>query len=289
MARQVIQVPYDSGQKEARMGNGPAHLLRHGLASLPEVRVDEVEVEELPFELGTTFRVLRSLSEKVTSAVQCNRFPLVLAGGCISCVGMLAGLGAESSAVVWLDAHGDFNTPETTVSGFLDGMALATATGRCWQNLTSSVPGFRPVREENVVLIGARALDPEERGLLQGSGVAWIDPAMIRKRGAEDALCPVPENLEPAQIYLHIDLDVLDRNEAFVNQFSSVGGLILAELLETVRVVAGARPVAADGITAYDPSYDGDGKALRAGTALLKELSVINENKLVRVESTNPR
>jgi len=61
--------------------------------------------------------------------------------------------------VLWFDAHGDFNTPESTLGGFLDGMALAIATGRCWTGLAATVPGFTPVAEENVVLVGARDLD----------------------------------------------------------------------------------------------------------------------------------
>jgi len=254
------------------MGAGPARLVNHGLGSLSDVRVDQVEVEELAFELGTTFRVLRALAEKVTIAVQSNHIPLILAGECLSCVGTLAGLAAESTAIVWLDAHADFNTPETTVSGFLDGMALATATGRCWQKLTSSVRGFRPAGERNVVLIGARDLDPEERALLERSAITSIDTTTIRKRGAKDALCGPLNSLNAQQLYLHIDLDVLDLSEARVNQFSSTGGLSLAELLDTVRAVAATRPVAAAAITAYDPSYDEDGRALRAGTALIKEL-----------------
>jgi arginase len=176
-----------------------------------------------------------------------------------------------------MDSHGDFNTPETTLSGFLDGMALAAATGRCWQNLTSSVAGFRPVCEENVILIGARDLDPEERKLLEGSAISWIQTATVRERGAKNALAHALEGLKADQIYLHIDLDVLDRSAANVNRFSSAGGLTVTELLQTVRVVAAARAVVAAAITAYDPSYDNDGKALRAGMELIKELSSIDQ------------
>jgi len=283
----IIQVPYDSGHKAVRMGNGPACLVKQGLSSLPQVCVDEVEVSELPFELGTTFQVLRSLSEKVSSVVAFNRFPLVLAGGCMSCVGTLAGLGARPPAIVWLDAHGDFNTPETTLSGFLDGMALATATGRCWQNLTSSVPGFQPVSERNVVLIGAHHLDPEEHRLLRNSDITWIDASTIRKRGAKDALRGGLEKLRAERIYLHVDLDVLDMSEAQVNQFSSTGGLTVRELLETVRTVASARPLAAAAVTAYDPGYDADGKALLAGCALMKEL--VGLHRAASCEAANHR
>jgi arginase len=271
----IIQVPYDSGRRNVRMGNGPGHLIEQGFSSLEEISFEKVEVEELPFELGTTFRVLRSLSEKVNTATQNNCLPLVLAGGCISSVGTLSGLSAEPVAVVWLDAHADFNTPETSVSGFIDGMALATATGRCWRNLTSSISGFRPVSEKNVILIGARDLDQEERGLLERSEISWIDTATIRDRGVQNALGAALRKIEPERVYLHIDLDVLDRSEACANEFSSAGGLTVAELLRTVRVVADSRSIVAAAITAYDPSYDGDGKALRAAKELVKELQAV--------------
>jgi len=285
---QIIQVPYDSGQKDFGMGNGPAHLVRHGLASLPGVGVGGIEVEQQPFEWGTTLRVLSALAEEVGAAAQGNRFALVLAGNCMSSVGTLAGLSAPSPArslgIVWLDAHADFNTPETTVSGFLDGMALATATGRCWQNLTASIHGFRPVLEKNVVLIGARDLDREERNLLRHSAVASIDAATLRKRSINDVVAPAIEAFAAESVYLHIDLDVLDRSEARVNEYSSSGGLTLAELLEIVRVVGAARPLAAAAITAYDPAHDNDGKALRAATALIKELVTISRQSLARAD-----
>lgn len=270
MEIQIIQVPYDSGHRDIGMGDGPARLIEHN--PLTETHIDKIEVQELSFELGTTFRVLRSLSEKVSSAREHNRFPLVLAGNCISSVGTVAGLGPDPPAIVWLDAHADFNTPETTVSGFVDGMALATATGRCWRSLTSSIPGFQPAVEGKVVLIGARDVDPEERRLLQNSRVRWIDEATIRKLGVRGALAGALRKLKADRIYLHIDLDVLDIREAHVNQFSSADGLTREELLEIVRTVAEARPIAAAAITAYDPSFDTDGRALQAGAALMREL-----------------
>ena len=275
MPTHIVQVPYDSGRKNVRMRKGPGYLVTHGIISLEAVSVDRVEVEELTFELGTTFRVLRSLSEKVNTATQNNCLPLVLAGGCISCLGTLSGLSAGPIAVIWLDAHADFNTPETSVSGFIDGMALAAATGRCWRNLTSSIDGFRPVSEKNVILIGARDLDPDERGLLERSEISWIDMPMIRDRGVGEALRTALRNVEPERVYLHIDLDVLDRGEASVNEFSSTGGLTVAELLQTVRVISEAKSIVAAAITAYDPSYDRDGKALRAAGELVKELHAV--------------
>jgi arginase len=271
----IIQVPYDSGRRDFRMGNGPSRLLEAGFASPEEVFVEKVVVEELPFELGTTFRVLRSLSERVKASTRNNCLPLVLAGGCISCVGTLSGLSPQPIAVVWMDAHADFNTPETTVSGFIDGMALAAATGRCWRNLTSSISGFQPVSERNVILMGARDLDQDERRLLERSDISWVDTATIRDRGLENAIGAALGKVAPERVYLHVDLDVLDRSEAGVNEFSSAGGLTVAELLRAVEVIAHSRSIVAAAITAYDPSYDTDGKALRAAQQLVKELQTV--------------
>ena len=256
------------------MGKGPAHILRHAVPA-KGTAVESIQVEETAFELSTTFRVLRELSEKVTAARRASCFPLVLAGGCVSSVGTLSGLNSSELCVIWLDAHGDFNTPDTTVSGFIDGMALGMVAGRCWRNLTSSIAGFLPVPERNVVLIGARDLDPEERCLLDASEITRIDTETIRSLGAARAVGDALGKIKPEQVYLHIDLDVLDRAEACVNELSTSGGLTVAELLEIVHAVSGKRSIVAAAITAYDPACDKDGKGVRAATTLLYELQAL--------------
>jgi arginase len=79
--------------------------------------------------------------------------------------------------VVWFDAHGDFNTPETTLSGFFDGMGLAMAAGYCWKPLLETIPGFRAVSEANIVHIGGRDLDRAEEELMRQSELELIPPA----------------------------------------------------------------------------------------------------------------
>lgn len=266
----IFEVPYDSGHKDFRMGLGPARLIECGICGLRGVSIEKIEVEDRAFELGVTIQLLRSIAAKVSAAIEDNCFPIVLAGGCITSVGMLAGI-SEPAGVVWFDAHADFNTPETTPSGFIDGMALAMLAGRCWRTLAASIPGFRPVAEKDMVLVGARDLDPEERRALEISNIRSIDAPGFRTNGG-DGFFAVWASGCPDRVYLHIDLDVLDRREAFVNQFSSTGGLTLSELLEIIRLVSRHREVVAAAITAYDPSVDESGKAAKAGVAVVQEL-----------------
>lgn len=277
MPIQIIQVPYDSGHRNLRMGNGPGHIVNRGLKKpgQAEIHVDEVVVEDsVPLEVGTTFQVAHALAARVREAVHQGRFPLVLAGNCMSALGTLAGL-ETPVGVVWLDAHGDLNTPESTLSGFLDGMALATITGRCWSNLVSAFPGFEPVADRQVILLGARDFDPAERQLLEMSAMTLVETPQLRETSVESALQPALERvckLTP-RIYLHIDLDVLDRSEARVNHFSSSGGLTVAELLRVVRFVGSHSSLAAAAITAYDPAFDEGDRALNAALEIVGLLS----------------
>lgn len=279
MRTRIIQVPYDSGYKDYRMGRGPRHIVRRLKAekNLRAVALeDEVELEERStLEVGTSFAVARALAAKVRDAKDRKDFPLVLAGNCISCIGTLAGLGDPPPAIIWLDAHGDFNTPESTISGFLDGMALATAVGRCWSRLAATVPGFRPVPETQVVLIGARDFDVDERVLLDRSRVSLIDAQSIRSHGLHRVLRPLLPKIRTftGRAYLHIDLDVLDPAEARINHFAPTGGLTLAELLATVSLIGERFALAATAITAYDPEYDEGEKAVKAAVDVIGALA----------------
>ena len=95
-------------------------------------------------EIQTAFELYRQLAERVCAARREGRFPLVLSDNCGSGIGTVAGVGTARLGVIWFDGHGDFNTPETTASGFLDGMGLAVVAGLCWKTLAASVPHFSP-------------------------------------------------------------------------------------------------------------------------------------------------
>ncbi len=224
---ELILVPFDSAQRGARLGAGPERLLEAGLGrALSEngatVRTSTIElpVDSWRAEIGTGFQLAAEISRRVRAAREGGAFPVVLVGNCLSTLGVVAGLGSEVG-VLWFDAHGDFNTPETTVGGFLDGMGLAALTGRCWTTIAAGVPGFRPIDESHVFLIGARDIDPLEAELLDGSRINRIDA------GSVDATLPslvrrsLPRDLP---VHLHLDLDVTDSADGRANQFAAPNG-----------------------------------------------------------------
>ena len=250
------------------MGLGPSRLLadetldalrQHG-HDVERVRLD-VSVAEFGNEVAASFRVIRAVRESVRSAVEAGKFPLVVSGNCNSALGTLSGLGGELG-IVWFDAHGDLNTPETTPSGYFDGMALAQATGLCWRTLTKSIPGFRPVPEGDIVLVAARDLDPGEEELLERSPITWIRSPDIKAAGAKAALQPALDGLSQrtAGVYLHIDLDVLDPDVVTANAYAAEGGLTLDELQDAIETIAARLPLQAAALAAYDPAADEESK-----------------------------
>jgi arginase len=147
------------------------------------------------------------LHRAVADAVAGAARPLLLSGDCPAGLAVSAGLQRRHPeiAVVWLDAHGDFNTPDITISGYLGGMPVAMLTGRA-PELFADPLGLRPVPERNIVLADARDLDPAERDALAASLVRRI-PATV------DAFLAAVSELRDLPVYLHVDVDIMDSTE----------------------------------------------------------------------------
>ena len=270
----LLSVPYDSGRHGVRMGAGPDHLLGLGLADRLRARGHRVDATAIradeaafPLEVATAFELQRRLAPAVRDAVGRGQLPIVLAGNCNTAVGTVSGLGPRAHDVVWLDAHGDFNTPETTVGGFLDGMSIAMLAGHCWTGMTAGVGGFEPVPESGIFIVGVRDLDPLERDRLARSGVTMIAPA----DAATGIAAALGENDDASRpVYLHLDLDVVDPVEAVINEFAAPGGLLQREVAEVIRAVGGRRRIAAIAVTALDPAADPAGRGGALACALLE-------------------
>lgn len=102
----------------------------------------------------------------------------MVAGDCNATVGVVAGLGSQKRVgVLWLDAHADFETPDTDASGYLDGQGLAMLTGRCWRGHTQSLQGFVPVTDRRVLASWDPEADPDRalREPVQQIALALVD------------------------------------------------------------------------------------------------------------------
>jgi arginase len=273
----IIAVPYDSGNPDRRMGAGPQHLLDNGLgASLRPGGVSITTVrheKEPPAEVATAFELQALVSRQVRTAVDEGQLPLVLSGNCnTAAVGSL--VGAENLGIVWFDAHGEFNTPETTTTGFIDGMGLAMAVGHCWKEMVKGVPGFSPIPEENVVMAWVRAADVAEQERFDASRVTVVGPD-TESQGMH-ALAAALDDLRSrvGRVYVHLDLDVLDAAEVgMANEYGIRGGMDVSQLEAALGMVRERFTVAAAGIASYDPSFDTDGRVLRAAIAGARTLT----------------
>ena len=253
----LIQVPYHLGHEGVGMGAGPEALLAAGLADALVAAGHEPELvgirrmDEEANEVAASFAVLRLVAERSREAVARDAFPLALAGNCMTSLGVVAGIGADVG-VVWLDAHPDFNTAEGTQSGFADGMGLSILTGTGWDALRETIPGYRPLAEADVVLVGARDIADPEQKRLDGS------PARVVPPGALEGLERVLDDLRDrvGDVYLHLDLDVLDPSEGRANEYAAPGGLTASDVQGVVRAVGERFRIRGASVTAYDPGQD---------------------------------
>lgn len=279
----LIQVPYDSGWRDKRMGKGPNRFLELGAAEALKRTAGPTEHITVQYEgvfaseIGTTFALLQTIAKQVQQASNAGHFPLTLAGNCNSTVGALAGLNSSRIGLVWFDGHGDFNTPETTITGFLDGMGVSMVVGHCWTRMCNRIPGFRPLPEEAVVLVGTRDLDEVESERLRESRISHVTCESLHEVGPARALETVLARWAGRVdgVYLHIDMDVHDPNLAPVNSLQPDGGLSPQDVQDCVRVVAERYKIVGASITAYDPACDPEGKGAASGLALIELLGNI--------------
>jgi arginase len=248
------------------MGRGPSRLFETGIVEALErsggnVRVTEALLADDTFtsEISSAFALQSIVADRVAKSKRDGALPIVLSGNCNTAVGTVAGLTSASGSVpsvCWLDAHADMNTPETTTSGFLDGMAVAMLAGRCWTSMTSTIPGFAPVDESRIVMMGVRDVDTRERRNLQGSDVRVI-PAEFTDADL-DFLAPSDRSL-----YLHVDLDVFDVSEGVANSYAIAGGMTRDSFMRLAKAVRSNARLGAVALTAYDPAFDMDNRIAR--------------------------
>jgi len=205
----------------------------------------------------------RPISAYVTNALQQGDRPVSIAGDCCTTLGVLAGLqqAGLDPILLWLDAHGDFNTWETTPSGFLGGMPLAMLTGRGEQTMTQGV-GLHPISESRVILSDGRDLDPEESLALAQSGVHHV----------ADARSLPDHTLLNNPLYVHFDVDILRPEDAPAMMYRAAGGPSSDDLQAVFRSLSETKQIVAVSMSTWAPQLDGDGRSRTVCMELLRLL-----------------
>jgi arginase len=195
----------------------------------------------------------RTLADAVGTSMRAGATPAVLGGECTLVAGTLGGaLPVEPDlALVYFDAHGDFNTLATTPSHYVGGMCLAHICGRSVAPLLW--PGARKIAEENVALVGGRALDPGERTNVDRSRLTRIHFDAERADTGE-----IVAFARKRKVWLHVDLDVVDPSECPAVVFPAANGPSLATLRDAIAQLASVSDVRGFELCGYDPRQDAE-------------------------------
>jgi len=186
------------------------------------------------------------LYERLATHVARSSNPVVYAGDCLSIMGVTGGLQRRGidPVVLFFDAHGDFHTWKTTPSGFLGGMPLAMLTGRGEQTILDGI-GMHAVADDDVWLVDGRDLDPGEDDAVAASGIHHV------------AVDKIAANPPPGDLYIHVDIDVVDPADMPAVNYPVSDGPSVADVARAVEVLHASGRVVALSISSWNSALDG--------------------------------
>jgi arginase len=283
----IIGVPLDLGADRRGVDMGPSAIRYAGVRARLERMGFHIEDKgDIPVNRPHAFTETDNhkyldevvdantkLAQAVSSVVEEGRFPLVLGGDHSIAIGTIAGVAkhVKNLGVIWFDAHGDLNTGETSPSGNIHGMPLAASLGFGHERLVN-IGGFAPkLKPENIVIIGARDLDPGERELIKRIGIKVFTMHEIDKLGMarvmEEAIAHVSKNTDG--VHLSLDLDGLDPHDAPGVGTPVIGGISYREGHLALEMVADADILISAEFVEVNPILDRENVTARVAVALM--------------------
>jgi arginase len=277
----MLGVPMDLGQDRRGVDMGPSALRYARLADtledlgcsvtdfgnvetpIPETVEDEAEVKNV----GAVKRVCERAAEGAAKIVSEGLFPIFLGGDHSIAIGTVSGVAEETgrTGVLWVDAHADFNTPATSPSGNIHGMPLAVLAGRGLPELVGIGGEGASVRPEDVVVVGLRSVDLEERKLLAEAGVHVYTMKDVDAHGAARVVRRALKDLSHLdRVHLSFDLDVVDPEVAPGVGTPVRGGLTYREAHLVMELINDSGKVTSLDVVEVNPILD-----VRNGTAAL--------------------
>ena len=268
----IIGVPVDLGQTQRGVDLGPGALRYAGISGRLgglgyqvedtgniEVPVRDVLTEERDQHyLPSIKRVCEAVYRAGRQAVEEGLIPVFMGGDHSMALGSIGGVTHhEPAGVIWIDAHGDFNTPQTSPSGNIHGMVLAALLGQGYPDLVQVGRAGAKLQVTDVVMIGIRELDPQERLRLRESGITAYTMRDVDERGMG---CVAREALESlkhlSRLHVSLDLDSLDPMEVPGVGTTSPGGLTYREAQLLMEIIADSRRLASLDIVEINPILD---------------------------------
>jgi arginase len=290
----IVEAPSNLGLKppspgrEPGAGRAPAALRRAGLHELvsptrvvrvdpPAYAADENRAVNVR-NMAAIAEYSRQLADATGSCLARGEFPVVLGGDCSILLGNMLGLRRRGEpALIYIDGHTDFYLPEQSTSGGAAGMDLAFVTGWGPEALTN-IEGLMPyVREERAAALGNRDVDrppPAPIPYASASRMHYRDLVGLRKTGmaraAKEALAAVHDG-KPRDVFLHIDVDVLDSTIMPAVDSPQSDGLRYDELTALLKAIMASGLITGMEVTIFDPDFDPDGHYARELAAILAE------------------
>lgn len=288
----VIGVPMDLGQMRRGVDMGPTAMRHAGMIErLSQLDYEVKDLGDLRISRpspGTDLAGihLNSLSEiaeaseelgsLVSAEIESGRFPLIVGGDHSIAIGSLAGIAKhyDNLGVIWYDAHGDLNTPDTSPSGNVHGMPLAASLGLGHDRLTQ-ILGYAPkIQPEHVVIIGARSLDPGEKELIRELGMKVYTMHDVDLLGMPHVIQEALEHLKVHAdgVHLSVDLDALDPMEAPGVGTPVAGGLSYRESHLAMEMLYDSGLVTSAEFVEVNPILDERNKTAELAVGLMESL-----------------
>ena len=293
MKIEMLGVPLDLGANRRGVDMGPSairiagvteRLVRMGHEVVDggdlEVVAPEVQTIEDPKlkYLPEITRTVTRLADAVRQTLERGNRPLVLGGDHSIAIGTVAGVSSflrksgQKLGVIWVDAHGDMNTPETTPSGNIHGMSFAVALGQGAPDLVRVGGNFPKLAPQHAVLVGVRNLDPQEQRLVRDSGITVFTMEDIDRRGMFEVMVEAVDVAARDTDALHVslDIDALDPQVAPGVGTPVRGGLSYREAHTAMEIVAASKRLCSLEVVEVNPILDVRNTTAEVATELVE-------------------
>ncbi|MFC5531330.1 arginase [Cohnella yongneupensis] len=287
----ILSVPFDLGAGRRGATEGPSAIIQAGLeqrlqslgmasedaGAIRYTATSEIDqASDNLKNLADVIAVNEALSEQVSRVISSGKFPLVLGGDHSIAIGTIAGVAQHYNnlGVIWIDAHSDLNTPETTGSGNIHGMSLRVSLGEGDARLTGIGGAGAKIKPENVVLIGARSLDPGEKAYIKAGNMTCFTMYDVDRKGMshimEEAIRIAGNGTDG--VHLSFDIDSVDPGEAPGTGTPVQGGLSYREAHLAMEMLGESGIVTSAEFVEVSPAHDSGNKTANLAMELICSL-----------------